>query len=248
MLRPQFIFFYLRWAHKRKYSFLVRSTSICLSSFLMHRTFTIINNLLFSLQNKFPFVFFFFFFLWNEVNGSTIPHTDMRHAGPAVLQILHYFSSSWCSILHYYHDLTVALLIFAFHNFHFFSPTFDSCERLNGIIHLYFGGSIERVNATCCIDCGKNQKPAHRKTSNDVQNAFSGLMDWWLSRNWKPKRRSNAITHKSTQRLYEQQQQNIFINRITQWGSVDELRWMRGATHQYFNFISTSNQSRRTQW
>lgn len=119
MLRPQF-FFYLRRAHERKYNiFFVRSTSICLSlsSFLMYCTFAIINNLLFSLQNKFPFVFFPFceFMLMD-------PHTDIQHAGPAMLQILHYSSSSSCSIPHYYHDLTVALLIFAFHNFFIFFP------------------------------------------------------------------------------------------------------------------------------
>lgn len=170
-----FLFAMSAW---EKISFFVRSTSICLSSLLMYCTFTIINNLLSSLQNKFPFFFSFCEFMLMDL------HTDMRHVRPAMLQILHYSSSS---ILHYYHDLTVALLIFAFHNFHFFT-TFDSwlsCERPYRFLTIL----AVRLNAwtrhaAAIMEKAKNQ---HQKTSDDVQNAFSALMDWWLSRNWKPK-------------------------------------------------------------
>lgn len=71
MLRPQFFFFICdeRMRENIIFFLFVRLRSASLSSFLMYCTFAIINNLLFSLQNKFPFVFFPF--LWIYVNGST---------------------------------------------------------------------------------------------------------------------------------------------------------------------------------
>lgn len=86
-----FLFAMSAW---EKISFFVRSTSICLSSLLMYCTFTIINNLLSSLQNKFPF---FFFVLWIYVNGSTHWYAACQTGHVTNITLLQQFHSTLLS-------------------------------------------------------------------------------------------------------------------------------------------------------